>query len=64
VSSKFRFKSGALVVENVELVDADTIGESDDCVEVEVGVVNSISNIAFLWKRDILAICASQSVDV
>ena len=64
MSSKIRFKSGVLVVENVELVDADAIGESDDCVEVEVGVVNSISNIAFLWKREILAMCASHRNDV
>lgn len=64
MSSRFRLKSGVLVVENVELVDADAIGESDDCVEVAVGVVNSISNIAFLWKREILAMCASQRNDV
>ena len=51
-------------MENVELVDADAIGESDDCVEVEVGVVNSISNIAFLWKREMLEMCASQRNDV
>ena len=48
-------------MENIELVDADSIGESDDCVEVEVDVVNSMSNIAFLWKKDILAMCASQT---
>ena len=51
MSSKIRFKSGVLVVENVELVDADAIGESDGGVEVEVEVVNSISNNAFLWKK-------------
>ena len=61
LSSKVRFKSGVLVVKNVKLVDADAIGESDDCVEVEVDVVSSISNIAFLWKKDILAMCASQT---
>ena len=54
LSSKVRFKSGVLVVKNVKLVDADAIGESDDCVEVEVGVVNSISNNAFLWKKTFL----------